>query len=314
MINFGNRIMFSCIEIFNAAVSLIESSLIKSFLVLLLSLFLIGCNNSNKSKKVNPLLFNLLTNTTKSNRFPLNPNENPSVYFSTMTALQMEIIYESSADPYAGEFQSKKNPITYPVWSVTKNNLASLFKTRNQVMNLSIPMTVSEMRTISDSGKSLWSLQDVYDRASSYRVLSSTSTTGSFLVLYVNGYLEDDGRPGKPNKNVMGINLNGTSIIAIFKPVIKDQNKGNLDKTAILEQATIVHEMGHALGLVNMGVHTDDLANGRGQGNHCSNQFCVMFRINNGIGHENIPDRNDDENKTLIFESECLNDIKNFKP
>ena len=74
---------------------------------------------------------------------------------------------------------------------------------------------------------------------------------------------------------ILGINLDGTPTIAIFKPVIESASNSRTEK-ALIEQSTIVHEIGHAIGLVNKGVRATTAHHDTANGAHCTNEGCVM--------------------------------------
>ena len=78
----------------------------------------------------------------------------------------------------------------------------------------------------------------------------------------------------------IGVSLTGTTVIAIFKDVIESsgvRSDGIVPK--FIEQSTIVHELGHALGLVNNGVSISSDHHDADNGAHCINDICVSCII-----------------------------------
>ena len=100
----------------------------------------------------------------------------------------------------------------------------------------------------------------------------SNYTSGNTLSLYVlitdNNFL---------TKDVLGFAYRNTSI-CLFGKTIYD-NSGGLGQPnrIIMEENVLEHELGHLMGLVNLGspmqTNHQDVANG----NHCTNKNCLMY-------------------------------------
>jgi hypothetical protein len=100
-------------------------------------------------------------------------------------------------------------------------------------------------------------------------------------VVFVDGYFVDAGgtvrpstagdSPGKPEKP-------GT-YAWIFLPVISDTSPRDLEAEGLVQQWTLAHEIGHAIGLVNHGVPMvtphEDAANP----GHDTNEKCIMYWV-----------------------------------
>ena len=130
------------------------------------------------------------------------------------------------------------------------------------------------------------------------------------FVLYLDGYFNLD---GQEQTNVLGISV-GSFTVAIFKPVISAIQGGGVlggDPKYQVEQATVVHEVGHAVGLVDNGValHTDHLDEAHGK--HCDNTNCVMYWANEGASGASSLFGGASVNQ-LVFGQECLDDISNY--
>ena len=84
-----------------------------------------------------------------------------------------------------------------------------------------------------------------------------------------------DGRYNPPN--TLGVSYRNTSI-TLFGKAIKTFSGGyNQVSTSTLETGTLEHELGHLLGLVNLG--TPMVTNHADPGNlhHCNNSKCLMY-------------------------------------
>jgi hypothetical protein len=117
---------------------------------------------------------------------------------------------------------------------------------------------------------------------------------------------------------VLGVSIGGERLIAIFKPVI--ENTGNdLTTTpaqrAFIEETTLIHEIGHAVGLVNAGVpmvedHEDEEHPG-----HDVSDECLMYWQNEQSSGaldfvlEQLLGSSDDQ---ILFCEASLNDVDTY--
>lgn|GEM_PF-1676228 len=98
-----------------------------------------------------------------------------------------------------------------------------------------------------------------------------TSQTAVIYVLYVTGQSDLDGA----TTQVVGLSYRGSSIALFLEAA--DQGNNALVTTGEVQGATLVHEMGHQLGLVNAGVpmaapHADSL-----RAAHDIERSCIMY-------------------------------------
>ncbi len=232
--------------------------------------------------------------------------DDPAVYFSTMQELVVEIAYEPGAEPYVGSTRAIE------LWSIVLDNLEAIFATRSQPVTVTVPTTLAEMQEIPDQNKSVWTANDVMALASQYRKGTSTQTKGDFFIVFVNGNAAGD--DGQADNSVLGFNITGTSVMVMFKEVVAGSSSVALVRKFV-EQSTIVHEMGHAFGLVNNGVPMTTSHQDSAHGAHCTNQDCVMYYLNEGAGDLKTFVQNYlISGETVMFGSECLNDTRSYKP
>ncbi|RYZ90464.1 MAG: hypothetical protein EOP06_07895 [Proteobacteria bacterium] len=245
------------------------------------------------------------TNTKDSEGTSRNPYETSQTYFHTMTGLNVEVAYEVGAEPAVG------NGFGQPLWNFLKANLASLFQGRAIQPVITVPTTLAQMKSFADRSKSVWNANELLSLAKELRNGTSTATDGDFIILFLNGNLDDG--TGQPNNNVLGVQVTGTSVIAIFKNVIRNNSSGSAYIGKYLEQSTLVHEMGHALGLVNAGIPLKSSHQDAEHGAHCSNTSCALYWANEGASAARqfvityITTGNE-----VIYGNECLNDARNF--
>ncbi len=211
--------------------------------------------------------------------------------------LKVRVYYEPDAEPYTD--------VTIPgfpllkAFTVLDRNLKAMFPGKN----VTVPMELSQMSAMSAKNQTIWTVQEVVDLGESLGEASSGDTT-VFNVFFVKGHAE--------NSNVIGFHISNTNTIAIFKEVVESSGSGAVQK--YVEQATLVHEIGHAVGLVNnplaMSTPHEDTAHQA----HCSNPKCVMYYMNEGAGalasflSERITNPD-----LVMYDSACLKDVTSHK-
>ena len=202
--------------------------------------------------------------------------DTPATYFSTMEELVVEVAYEQSAEPFTEPIF--RNRGTYYPWDFTQENLEALFDGRSKSVSITVPRLLGEMTAVPNQNQEQYSLEDIMDLAQDYRNGVSTATECCLFVIFLDGYLEVD---GSPDESVIGISVSGTPITAMFKPVI--ESTGLNEEGAVpryVEQSTIIHELGHAIGLVDNGVPLSSAHNDSENGAHCEYSDCVMYWLN----------------------------------
>jgi predicted Zn-dependent protease len=223
--------------------------------------------------------------------------QNVSALYS-ISSLQVFVYYEPGAEPYV------KDALPFQYWTILQQNLAALYQGKLPASSILVPMDLSQMTKIAAQSKSLWSTQDVLNLSKTF----GKTSTGTFTIIYLNGY-SDQGQ------GIIGFQITGTNVIAVFKDVVRSVGPEESLVTRYIEQATLVHEMGHALGLVNNGLPLlsahHDVANGA----HCSVKDCVMSFSNEGRSSMIAYVNDIISNGTIImYDQKCLNDAQSYKP
>ena len=231
--------------------------------------------------------------------------ENLDVLFKSMSDFTMEVHYELGAEPYAGSTSNGNK-----VWGLTESNVKAIFEGRGQSVNYHIPKELNEMHQFADQAKSTWTTSELLNLEKSLRQQKHGGSNGNFFIVFVNGHFKYS--DGEVNKDIIGVSLTGTTVIAIFKDVIS-QYSAEPGVAKFMEQATIIHEFGHAIGLVNNGVALTSSHQDSEKGAHCSNSDCVLYWANEG--------RSDMvsfirkfilSGKTVMFDQACLDDVKAY--
>lgn len=235
-------------------------------------------------------------------------NEQFSVdwFYKDMSTLTIEVAYEPDAVPYTNDFA-----LSYYPWDLTEENIEALFAGRKNTMDVLIPQSLSAMNEIPDQRRDSYTLRQIKEIAETYRTGTNTKTDGNVFLLYLDGYYFDGDTvvPG-----VLGLNIVGTTITAIFKPVVENSSQLITVRTFV-EQTTIVHELGHALGLVNNGVALTSSHHDEPNGAHCTNQNCVMYYQNEGAAAmANFAQQITATGSKVVFGAECISDTEQYMP
>lgn len=234
-----------------------------------------------------------------------NSKSNTEIYFHDMKTLVVDVFYEPGAEPYVGTTAGGRN-----YWSFLEDNLKALFDGRSVTIN--VYKTLETMNALSAQNKSSWSALQIVDLGNANQKSSANSSEIHFSIFFLNGYAV--GSDGQVNQNTIGFSVTGTRFIAMFKDVIR--STGSTQVAIVpkyVEQSTLIHEMGHALGLVNNGLTLTSSHHDSTHGAHCSNTNCVMYYLNEGKSDaQSFAQQLISSGSTIMFDSACLNDAKSF--
>ncbi len=218
------------------------------------------------------------------------------IYARATTTIAIEVDYQTGAEPYTGTL------LSMDTWNIFLVNANALFKSQK---TLKVPTTLAEMQVLSGISGTSFTTQQVLDIASLHRDQADTADRATFYIVFLNGLFHD----GQMVRNdVLGVSIGATRVIAMFKPVISGAAAlPNVRK--FVEQSTLVHEFGHAVGLVNNGVAMVSPHQDSAHGAHDQNTACVMYYANEGASDAaQFAQRYITTGNEVIFDSACLAD------
>lgn len=224
----------------------------------------------------------------------------PNPFATAVTRLVVEVDVQEGAEPFTG-------PAPYgDTWDLTEENLGALVGDDKE---LSVPSTLGEMGAVTDVPAGDLDIEQLLEVSAANRDVSADGdgSTAAYHVLFLDRFFEAN---GERQRNVLGVSISERRVIAMFKPVIGEGGivfPEGVDR--FVEQATIVHELGHSLGLVNNGLPMVRDHEDPEHPAHCANDRCVMYYLNEGatdaaefardaIGGGDI----------VLFDDDCLDD------
>jgi hypothetical protein len=121
---------------------------------------------------------------------------------------------------------------------------------------------------IAGASNSTLNIDQVFQTERNNRAVFTSGSQISVYVLYTNGDYIDG--------NVLGAAYKNTSVV-LFGKTIRD-NSGGLGQVSRtkLEATVLEHELGHLLGLVDLGTSMQTNHKDAAHGNHCNNSNCLM--------------------------------------
>ncbi|MGV3622476.1 MAG: hypothetical protein ACO1OB_16780 [Archangium sp.] len=213
---------------------------------------------------------------------------------SSVKKVVVEVDYGPNAKPYEGG-------------ALFNANAERLFRDSGKTLTLQEPTAIDEPT------KDPVDVDELLAIASRHRDVSNTDDTASFYVLFVSAKFIDDTKDVRDD--VLGVSIGNTGVIAMFKPVIESTKSilaPNLER--FVEQTTLTHEFGHAIGLVNNGAPPIANHHDSAHGAHCSNTECVMYWQNEGASAAiEFARKYLTTGNAIVFDADCLADVDALK-
>jgi len=227
------------------------------------------------------------------------PTGNGTVFDSKLTQVSVEIDYESGQEPYTGPIIGFGD-----TFDLSVANIDRIFAGKKQ---LTIPRVVGEMEDIETVADEQLTSADILALATMHRDQLDTSSKKTYYLIFVSGNFADE---SGPLPGVLGVSLGDTGVIAMFKDVIRSTNIPAFPNVVrYVEQSTLIHELGHAIGLVDNGVPLATSHKDAEHGAHCNNDRCVMYYLNEGASDAAMfAQMAVLGNDTILWDEACLAD------
>lgn len=210
----------------------------KTFIAALLLFSIMACKKKEATYSPNKEL----------NNKPVGASANDLLSSTKYKALRIEINYMPGFEP--------------------DMNAYSHFRDRlNSYLNkLDISVISGEIPAASSTTLSIDQVRAIEEQ---HRTVYNTDTLIGVYLLYTNGNFTDD--------KVLGAAYKNTSMVVFGKKI--HDNSGGLGQASRtkLEATVLEHELGHLLGLVDIGSPMQTNHKDAAHGNHCNNTNCLMY-------------------------------------
>jgi hypothetical protein len=202
-----------------------------------------GCNKSKDSSFVNNPGASDLHNK------PVGASAKDLLGSSKYTSLKIEVQYMTGYQPDAGA-------------------LSHLQSTLAGLLNKPSGITIIT-KEIAASSNTVLTINDVINIEKNNRTAFTSGTELALYILYTNGTYNED--------NVLGVAYKNTSAVLFGKKI--NDNSGGLGQASRTKLVATVseHELGHLLGLVDLGSAMQTNHKDAAHGNHCNNSSCLMY-------------------------------------
>jgi hypothetical protein len=215
-----------------------------------------------------------------------------------METLSFEISYMPDAEPTGNT--------TGPLFELFRANMTALFQGSGK--EIQVPKTLAELEEI-PSGSGIYTKEEIFDLARKYRSRAG-SGKGEMAVhiLFANGFLYDE---GEKKKDVVGLSSDGERAVVIFRGAIEEKTKNQAALRSTFEQTVMIHEAGHAIGLVESGLPSTTSHHDAEHPGHCTNPNCVMhYKMEGGASLLKFLQNAFANTRTVLFGQECIDDVR----
>ncbi len=239
--------------------------------VLLITALMTGCRKETVSS------IDISGPNTMVDKQSVGESANALLGADTYTSLTLEIQYAPGMKP---QDQSVTNLVNF----------------LNTYLNKPGGITVVQ-KAVGTAGATMVTAQDVVNFTDKNRNLYTDGNTISIYLYFADADFSE--------KDVVGISFRNTAV-AIFEKTIQAKSGGlNQPSRVKVESGTLMHEMGHLLGLVNTGSAMVKPHEDAAHKAHCSNTNCLMYYAIQTSGLMNALN-----NSIPGLDTDCINDLK----
>lgn len=224
-----------------------------------------------------------------------------ALFSDSIASFTVRVVYEVGAEPIVDNL-----PLGAPTWYITRDSVTALFSTHT-ARTITVPTALADMLLIADQNRTTWTTAQLTALGDAQFGSAVTGTAATLGVIFVNGTYEG-------STTTLGIHITGKSYAFVFKDIVTAVG-GTAFQQKYVEQATVVHELGHALGLVNNGVPMVAAHEDATHAHHSSDTNCVMYwavdskdSILAMIGNFSAANRRN------VFGTNSLNDGRGYHP
>lgn len=186
-----------------------------------------------------------------------------SIFSKSVSQFNVKVFYESTAVPYTGALGLGGSD----TWDISQRSYEALFSRHPR--KVSVPHLTSDMSRISAQNKANWTQADLIALGNSVAPPLLNGNAATVSVIFLSGLFNG-------NNSIIGVHFSGSSFAFVFKDVVTATG-GNMISQRYVEQATVVHELGHVVGLVNNGLPMAVNHEDTSHPHHSTDSTCVMY-------------------------------------
>lgn len=186
-----------------------------------------------------------------------------AIFSNTVTEFKIHVFYETGAAPYTGNIGATSNQ----VWDVTKESFEALFQ-GHPSRTVTVPTVIGQMTSMPDQARATWNATQLLALTESFPVTFRSGAQINIPVYFVQGTYNGD-------SNILGVHFTGYPYAFIFKDIVAGTGGPVVQRYA--EQATVIHELGHVVGLVGNGLPMAANHQDSAHSHHTTNANCVMY-------------------------------------
>lgn len=187
-----------------------------------------------------------------------------SLFSPSITQFTIRAFYEAGATPYTGAIGLSGND----TWDISKTSYESLFQAHSG-RTVTTPAVLADMTGIPDQGVSNWTPNQLVALGESLAPALISNNTATVSIIFLNGQFNG-------SSSTLGVHIGGTRFAFVFKDIVVSVGGGDTSQKYI-EQATVVHEIGHTIGFVNNGVPMVAGHEDSAHPHHTTNEDGVMY-------------------------------------
>jgi predicted Zn-dependent protease len=209
--------------------------------------FILSCSSDKSETEIGDGI------TPNLNLKPTGSSANDFLAGSNYTSLVVEIIYVEGFKPNDASIQNFK---TFLENRLNKPNGITIIEKKIDSPNLA-PYSIEDLELVEESFRSFYNNQNI-------------------LTLYA--FFADGGSINDNNNSfVLGTAYKNTSFVIYENTIMNNSGGLGQPNRTNLETVVMQHEMGHLLGLVNLGTPMQTVHNDTTHDKHCNNENCLMY-------------------------------------
>ncbi len=279
-----------------------------SLCVALLVMMSIGC--SDDSSSINNVTSNNTTNNVannSSNNASNNTTNNATnnVAVNNIPALTNAQIF-ALGEPYSKLILEVDYIEGFAPSDIDADMVAHLSKVVDKPDGIQI---VRDQAIASPSADHIWTFEEIKTLFAAQNSLELNANETKIHVIFVDGGYTGD----TAESSILGLAW-GTNVVMFEQNLLNSCAKPILNGRlcGFTEQAILLHEIGHVIGLVNNGAPLTADHQDPDHGHHCSNPDCLMYWSYEGTALvEALRGKLDENEEATIFEfdADCMNDL-----